>query len=237
MPWQMSMIISWSFPILRFIAHASAMVENHHKSLLMSLSKKCTKRCQITWWILYTMASATNNDQQDGIFLPKGAAYLLGPQTYAQVLQENKFFLISVATIPVNVEYNVWFAVINLDQTSNTELISLHDHLLWKPWFLRIKSVAKNKCLIITMQPNLLEGHAWNDVNLEMMIRKSISLGIDLPSSLLPHHLDKPVYLATSHTYANILKKQSSLALTPTTPATANNQPPCKRQAMMLDYD
>jgi len=37
MLWRMAMIISWSFPTLRFIEHTSATVEHHHKSLPTSL--------------------------------------------------------------------------------------------------------------------------------------------------------------------------------------------------------
>jgi len=77
----------------------------------------------------------------------------------------------------------------------------------------------------------------WIDENLELLIQKSIPVGIDLPSSLLPRCLDKPVHSATSLSYANILKKQFSLALTPTTPETAHHQPPRKWQATILDYD
>jgi len=40
-----------------------------------------------------------------------------------------------------------------------------------------------------------------------------------------------------SLSYADILKKQFSLASMPTTPETAHHQPPCKQQAMILDYD
>jgi len=72
-----------------------------------------------------------------------------------------------VATIPVNLEYDAWFAVINPNQTSKIELVSLHDHLLRKLWFLCIESVTKNKCLIVTMQPNLPEACTWIDANLE----------------------------------------------------------------------
>jgi len=50
------------------------------------------------------MVAASNNEQRDGVFIPKGAAYLLGPQTYSQVLQENNFFLMMVAMIPVSLE-------------------------------------------------------------------------------------------------------------------------------------
>jgi len=105
------------------------------------------------------LASATNNDQHNGIFIPKGANYLLGPDTYEQIMRDNNFFLTTVATILVNLEYKVWFAVINPNQTSESEPGSLHDHLMWKLWFLQIESVAKNKCLVLTMKPNLLE--AW----------------------------------------------------------------------------
>jgi len=51
------------------------------------------------------LAPATTNNHCDGIYLPKGVAYLLGLQTYAQVLQEN-IFQSNVATIPDNLEYN-----------------------------------------------------------------------------------------------------------------------------------
>jgi len=64
------------------------------------------------------MASATNNNQHDGIFIPKGAAYFLGPQTYAQIMRDNNFFLTTVATIPVNLEYDAWFVVVDPHQTS-----------------------------------------------------------------------------------------------------------------------
>jgi len=111
---------------------------------------------------------------------------------------------LTVATIPVSLEYNTWFAVIDPHQTSKNEPISLHDHLLQKPWFLRIKSVAKNKCLIVTTKNNLPEAHDWIYVNLEKMIRKSIPEGINPPSSLLPCRLDIPTYSETSHTYVDI---------------------------------
>jgi len=51
------------------------------------------------------MASATSNNQQDGIFLPKGMVHLLGPTTYEQVLKDNNLFLTTVATIPINLEF------------------------------------------------------------------------------------------------------------------------------------
>jgi len=182
------------------------------------------------------MAAETNNDHRDGMFIPKGAAYLLGPQTYAQVLQENNFFLSNVATIPVNLEYAAWFAVIDPHNSSATDPISLYEHLLRKPWFLRIESVGKTKCLLVTTRPNLLEARTWIDENLEMMVRKSIPPGIDPPSSLLPRRLDKPVYSVASHTYADILKKQFSLAPTPAKTTTDNNRPPRKRSATILEY-
>jgi len=99
-----------------------------------------------------------------------------------------------------------------------------------------IESVAPNKCLIVTTQNNLPEVQAWIYVNLEQLICKLIPAGINLPPSLLLQCLDKPVYLATSHTYAKIFEKQFSLAATPTTPTTATNCLPCKWQAMLIEY-
>jgi len=183
------------------------------------------------------LASETTNDHRNGIFLPKGAAYLLGTATYEQILQDNNFFLTKVATIPVNLEYDAWFVPIDPHTTSETDPISLYDTLLCQPWFLQVELVTRNKCFIVTTQPNLPEARAWIDANLETLIRQSIPQGIDPPSSLLPRHLDKPIYTNASHTYADILKKQFSLVSTPTTNTTAATKPPRKRQATIIEYD
>jgi len=156
---------------------------------------------------------------------------------YEQVLQENNFFLTTVATIPVNLEYNAWFAIIDPHNNNGTDPISLHEHLLRKPWFLQIESVGKHKCLVVTTRPNLSEAHSWIDNNSEKMVRKSIPPGIDPPASLLPCRLDKSMYSASSQTYAEILKKQFSLVSTPQTTTTDNQRPPRKRHASILDYD
>jgi len=113
---------------------------------------------------------------------------------YEQMLKENNFFLTQVATVPVNLEYDAWFAVIDQHAATNNEPVSLYKHLIWQPWFQRIESVGQNKCLIVTTHPNLPEARAWIDVNLEMLIQKSILMGIDPLSSLLPKQLDKLVY-------------------------------------------
>ncbi len=183
------------------------------------------------------MATTTSNDQRNGIFIPKGAAYLLGPQTYEQVLKDNNFFLTTVATIPVNLEYAAWFAILDPNQTSETEPLSLHAHLLRQPWFLRIDSVTRNKCIIVTTRPNLPDARAWIDVNLESLIRKSIPSDVDPPPSQLPRRLDKPVYSTTSRTYADMLKQQFSLAPHASSQENDHTRPPRKRQATVIDYD
>jgi len=173
------------------------------------------------------MASETSNNHRDGIFL-KGAAHQLGPKTYEQVLQENNFFLTQVATIPVNLEYIVWFAIIDPTAAAKNEPISLYEHLIHKSWFQHVESVGRNKCLIVTTRPNLPDARQWINENLEVLIRKSIPPDIDPPSSLLPCRLDKPVYSSTSKTYADVLKQQFSLSTNQTTPNTTNNRPPRK---------
>ncbi len=183
------------------------------------------------------MATELSNDSRDGVFLPKGAAHLLGPATYAQVLHENNFFLNHVVTIPVNMEYGAWFAVIDPDNHSENDPISLHDHLLRQPWFLRVEAVSRTKCFIVTTKSNLPEARQWIDDNLERLIRKSIPTDVDAPPSSLPRRLDKPVYTTTSRTYAEILKKQFSLESTTNTATTATARPPRKRQATIIDYD
>jgi len=148
--------------------------------------KTAPKDAKLLGEFLTRLASATNNDTRDGVFLPKGAGYLLGTTTYEQVMRDNNFFLTTVATIPVNLQYEAWFAVIDPNQTSDTKPVSLHDHLMRKSWFLRVESVAKDKCLVLTTKSNLLAAWEWIDANLEAMIRKSIPEGIDPPASSLP---------------------------------------------------
>ncbi len=183
------------------------------------------------------LATETNSDDRNGKFIPKGASYLLGEKTYERVLKENNFFLSNVATIPINIEFGAWFAVIDPNQSSESEPISLHEHLLRQPWFLRVESVAKQKCYVVTTRPNLPAARAWIDSNLEPLIRKSLPPGSDPPSSQLPHRLDKPVYSESSRTYADILKQQFSLAPNASMNDTENNRPPRKRQASIIDYD
>jgi len=184
------------------------------------------------------LASATNHDQRDGVFIPKGAGYLLGTMTYEQIMRENNFFLTTIATIPVNMEYDAWFAVIDPNQTSESEPVSLYDHLVRKPWFLHIKLVTKSKCLIVTTKSNLTEAREWIDANLEPMVRKSIPPGIDPPTTALPRRLDKPLYSEMTKTYAEILKQQFSTHTAPSSSnPTATNQPPQKRQVAIIDYD
>jgi len=176
----------------------------------------------------FTRLASTTTDQCDGMFVPKGATYLLGPQIYEQIMWENNFFLTTVAMIPVNLQYDAWFAVIDPNQTLEIEPVSLYDHLVHKPWFLQIESMAKNKCLVLTTKNNLPAAREWLDTNLEPMMRKLIPPGIDHPAFLLPHHLDKPMHSETSQMYANILKRQFSWALPTMTTDAANNQPPRK---------
>jgi len=112
-----------------------------------------------------------SSNHRDRVFLPKGAVNLLGPTTYAHVLKEHNFFLTQVATIPVNLEYNAWFAIMDPTSASEDGPISLNNHLLCQPWFLRIELVVRNKCLIVTTKPNLQTGCKWIDTNLESMVR------------------------------------------------------------------
>jgi len=55
------------------------------------LGVKCTpKDAKLLGEFMTHLASITDNDR-DGVFLPKGAAYLLGLETYATVLKANEF--------------------------------------------------------------------------------------------------------------------------------------------------
>jgi len=92
--------------------------------------------------------------------------------------------------------------------------------------------------IIVTTKPNLPAAHKWVDANLEPMIHKSIPSDIEpLPSHALPCQLDKPMHMATSHTYADILEQQFSLKPMTTATTHDNNWPSRKCQATVIDYD
>jgi len=186
-----------------------------------------------------THMATTSTNPRDGVFVPKGAVHLLGPSTYEQVLKDHNFFLTTVATVPINLEYRAWFAIIDPNLASETEPNSLYDHLIRKPWFLRIEEVERRKCLLVTTKHNLPEARAWLDANLESMIRKSIPEGIDPPASSLPRRLDKPVYSASSQSYADVLKKQFLIATNSTTSTAEHTRPPPRKRhaASIIDYD
>jgi len=188
---------------------------------------------------LMRLASETDHDQRDGVFIAKGAAQMLGSPVYEQILKDNNFFINNLATIPINLEYDAWFAPIEATQQSEAEPVSLYEHLLRHPWFLRVESVGRKKCIIITNRSTLPEARKWIDENLQRLILKSLPPGTDPPESSLPRRLDKPVITATSQTYADILKKQFNLAPTrnDTTPTNAPTRPARKRQATLIDYD
>jgi len=120
------------------------------------------------------LASEANSDARDGVFLLKGAVHLLGPATYVQVLKENNFFLNNVATIPINLEHAAWYAIIDPDTHLYNKPVTLYEHLICQPWFLRVESVTRSKCLIVTTKSNLPIAHTWIDDNLEPIIWKSI---------------------------------------------------------------
>jgi len=187
----------------------------------------------------FTRLAADNSaDQRDGVFILKGAVNLIGPATFEQVVKNNNFFLTTVATVPVNLEYDAWFALIDANHTSENEPISLHEHLLRQSWFIRLEYVSRNKVMLVTTKNNLPAARAWIDANLEPMIRKSMPPELEPPPShLLPRRLDKPVHTTTSITYADILKKQFSLESTSLISDTANDRPPRKRLAAVLNYD
>ncbi len=93
------------------------------------------------------------------------------------------------------------------------------------------------KCHLVTTHPNLQAARDWINENLEPMVRWSILEGINLPSALLPGHLNKPMYTTASQSYADILKKLFSIASTTSATTTDITWPPQKRQATKLDYD
>jgi len=238
MPWQMAMSTLWFYCLSKIYRMRITHGQEPTQVLTNVLSvKSALQDAKLLGEFFTCLALDTSNDHCDGIFLPKGTVHQLGLQMYEQMLKENNFFLTQVATIPVNLEYDTWFAVINQHAATDNKPISLYEHLIWQTWFQWIELVGWNKCLIVTTCPNLPEARVWIDANLEVLIRKLILTGIDPLSPLLPKRLDKPVYTSSSQSYMDVLKKQFSLNPNSQMQTTEKNRPPCKQQATIIDYN
>jgi len=121
--------------LLDFEVYQMHLSHGHKPTQVMTdvLGVKCVPRdAKLLGKFFTCMASESSTNHKDGVFLPKGAVHLLSPQTYEQMLKANNFFLTTVATVPINLEYDAWFALIDPHSTSDTDPLSLHEHLLQK---------------------------------------------------------------------------------------------------------
>jgi len=120
------MNISPSFPTLKFTRTRISHGQAPSQVQLDVLGIKCDSHdAKLLSKFFTRLASETNHNHHDSLFLPKGAFYLLGTATYVQILQDNNFFLSNVATIPVNLKYDAWFIPIDPNNISETDPISL----------------------------------------------------------------------------------------------------------------
>jgi len=117
----------------RYLRHLWSSINQHNAPSQTTTEvigiKGALKDAKLLGEFFMRMASKSNNDPCDGVFLPKGVVHLLGMTTYEQVLKENIFFLNNVATIPVNMKYAAWFAIVDPAHQSKNEPVSLHEHL------------------------------------------------------------------------------------------------------------
>jgi len=193
MPCQMATISSQSFQSLRSIIRAKAMAVSPHKSWPMSLASSVHRKMpnysansSCTWHQTPVMTIVMAFFSQKALFINW------------EFRRTNKF----------------WRKTVFLDSSCNCSSKSGIQCMVCGDWpnshqqqtilfvwtspltnlVSTIELIGQNKCLIVTTHPNLLEARAWIDVNLEMLIQKSILMGIDPLSSLLPKQLDKLVY-------------------------------------------
>jgi len=186
---QIEMILFWFFWALKSKEQESptdetATSQNNYRC---DWRQRIAKGRKIIGQVLYKNGSWNKHGPTRQCIFTKKSGAPSWPINLEQVLKSNNLFLTTVAMVPVNLEYAAWFVVINANQTSDMEPISLYDHLLCQPWFLWLEAATRNKMLIVTTKPNLPDACSWIDANLETMICKSIPLEIE-PPPLISYH-------------------------------------------------
>ncbi len=174
-----------------------------------------------------------------GLFVPTGAANLLGASTYETLIRENNAFLDSVKTIPMgDFQHETLDITFSTDTSTDIEQTTLQELIEEQPWCLSVdKATTKNKVIITTTMPMIQKARDWLDTTLPLLYTQHIDDKIDVTTlaHIIPRRLDKPILTVASTAYAAALKSRN-----PKTPAGTNiakkfAQPPRTTKPQLVD--
>jgi len=160
-------------------------------------------------------------DARFGVFLPTGAAHLIGVEAYKKLLCDNNEYQQSVTTVPLgDFPHETLHLPFPCEQNTDIDLTNLYEIILEQLWCLSVeKTTTPNKILIVTTKAQVLAAREWADTKLLDLYQQHITdeLDVTMISQLTPRQLDKPHVTAAATRYADQLKQRSAYIQSTTT--------------------
>jgi len=128
------------------------------------------------------LGSPTCYEKLIGMFVPTGAANLLGAVTYKKIIHENYLFLDNITTIPMgDFQHKTLNIPFSMAEPTDIEQIMLQELIEEQDWCLNVdKTTTKNKVIITTTKPLLQKAREWLDTQLPITYMQYIEDKIDV---------------------------------------------------------
>jgi len=185
------------------------------------------------------LASPAHYEKQLGVFVPTGAAHLLGVENYKKLICENNQFIHSVVTIPVGDFHHATMEIpFSLDPMTDIDMTTLQEMISDFEWCIGIeKTTIDTKVLITTMKPHLEQARLWIDHTLPGLYQQHIADKLDVTTlcRLTPQCLDRPVLTTASTAYADHLKTRTAALPAITTATKQFTKPPRTQKQSKVD--
>jgi len=176
------------------------------------------------------LASPVHYEKQIGVFVPTGAAHLLGVDHYKKIICDNNQFIDSVVTIPVgDFQHATLDFPFSTDTMTDIKKTTLQELISDLDWCLGIDKAANDtKVIITTTKPQLEQARKWIDNTLPSLYEQHIADKIDVTmlKRLIPRRLDRPILTAAATAYADKLKHRTAISATPATTTQQFAKPP-----------
>ncbi len=105
------------------------------------------------------------------MFVPTGAANLLGTVTYEKLICDNNLFLDNITTIPMgDFQHETLEIPFSMDDSTDIEQVTLQELIKEQEWYLNVdKTTTKNKVMITMTKPLLQKAREWLDTTLPII--------------------------------------------------------------------
>jgi len=185
------------------------------------------------------LGSPVSYEKFIGVFVPTGAANLLGAPTYEKLICKNNLFIDKVTTIPMgDFQHATLDIPFSLDTSTDIDQTTLQELIEDQSWCLSVdKTTTNNKVMITTTTTSLSTAREWLDKKLPVIYAQNIADKIDVTTlvDLMPRRLDKPILTAASTAYANALKQRTSSTTASTDNPKKYTKPPRMPQKTLVD--